>query len=217
MKKSQPALGDHNPGGRRRLPRFRRGLAASCFNVQSDACGSHQVRPSSAPNHASSSSTTGTLATPPLRAIEAASCGNDTAFDNDADYRLFVEATVGLPPEDTWKAKSISPGQADQVPTAGPGHYRRTLAPSFDRDDQRTGNVSRLPANTATARPHQLQRAARATNLEFWDEGGVDTPPDELPSYADSQAEVERLKRLEASRRAQELQSQWRMSSMTRD
>ena len=160
----------------------------------------------------------------------------DAAFADEEEFRLFVQATVGLGPEQQPREQLAEPS-SHLVP-----------APLFERS--RTEPAFQLPArhipdaalvspieNTPTTR-HAFQHLAQMPvsplpaqserlpmiDLDDWLSRSAraagstgDVSPieesfgfdDELPDYAESQAQAQAGQRAEAARRAQELQRRW--------
>jgi hypothetical protein len=157
------------------------------------------------------------------------------SFSDASQFSLFVQATTGLP-EDSDPFSPTGPPQLqgslfarrsgnDTIPLP----FQNASAAASSDADWRTGWQSfeppafagHAPASSLTQPlPHeQSQRtpdmAAINRELEILgldDENGLD---DELPNYAQSQAETHARRRAEASARAMELEARWR-STRTR-
>ncbi len=157
------------------------------------------------------------------------------AFTDASQFHLFAEATTGLPDADT---DSLSPNAQPQL--LGSLFARRTQNDTIPLPLQRN-TVSRAQSpphrgwqslepppftprsvsapGTALPRLESTQRweppaHMAAVNLELEMLGLDDErpPDDELPDYAQSQAEMNEKKRVEASARARELEERWRGS-----
>ncbi|OTA24313.1 hypothetical protein BTJ68_11488 [Hortaea werneckii EXF-2000] len=173
----------------------------------------------------------------------------DDAFRNESDFRLFVEATAGLEPEQPPKPKPdslhypsdtsphhygpsqpydiVSPtvetpttlhalqGIAQMPKSASPPHRRRPLeTPPLDPIAFDLSLHSGVP-------PSRSLRPPTDSSSTF---GGVGESPlssdedEELPDYAASQAQAQAqaAQRVEAARRAQELQRRWQEGAKRR-
>lgn len=162
----------------------------------------------------------------------------EEAFDDEAEFRLFVEATSGLSPEQAYRHSSSS------------GSSRRQARSNQDDSDydeeqpeehivspleetpttlaalrhlahfpQGAVNASLLPSHSQR---HRLETSA--SGLDLWlnpqsrsvrqQREIVDVSPieEELPDYASSQAQAQAQSRAAAARRADELQIRWRQT-----
>jgi hypothetical protein len=146
------------------------------------------------------------------------------ALADAAQYRLFVEATSGLPPGFLDMQSPQSP------PPATPSIFVRTntqaprpapiSTPVWDLSSPHGQSFSRAqpphypPQQQQTSGSHgyssQSQRLADELERLSGDEDNHDD--DELPDYEQSQAEMNEARRKEAARRAAELESSWRSS-----
>ena len=154
------------------------------------------------------------------------------AFTDVSQFHLFAEAMTGLPDD----SDPLSPTGPPQL--AGSLFARRTQndtiplplqytmappAPSSRRTDWQNFEPPLMSSRSVSAptssfpRPeptHQWQPPAHmaSINLELEMLGLEDEhpPDDELPDYAQSQAEMNAKKRVEASARARELEMRWR-------
>ncbi|KAF2817074.1 uncharacterized protein BDZ99DRAFT_8417 [Mytilinidion resinicola] len=143
------------------------------------------------------------------------------ALADAAQYRLFVEATSGLPPGFLDMQSPLSP------PGATPSLFIRTSqtlnpapvsAPVLDLSSPHSQPHSysraqpQYPAQHQTSGSYgyssQSQRIADELERLSGDEDNHDD--DELPNYAQSQAEMHESRRAEAARRAAELERSWR-------
>lgn len=173
---------------------------------------------------------------------------NDAAFNNEHEFRLFVEATAGLGPipsvDDHIFASSLSGSQPvdieasrreDTHPVVSPiaetpntvqalQHLAQmpqsTLDPQANRPNlQRFGSdfddwLQAPPAQPRLAQQHSMPQMSAHALLGGWQDIEDATTPieDELPDYAASQAQAQAAQRVEATRRAQELQRRWQQS-----
>ncbi|KAI7183729.1 hypothetical protein KC363_g8072 [Hortaea werneckii] len=170
----------------------------------------------------------------------------DDAFRNESDFRLFVEATAGLEPEQPPK------------PKPAPLHYPSSTSPHQYSSPYPYDIVSPVAETPTTLRalqgiaqmpksvspPFQQQREASAIDPIAFDlslhsavppSSGFRPPPGssstfagardsplssdedvELPDYAASQAQAQAAQRVEAARRAQELQRRWQEGAKRR-
>ncbi|GAB1743071.1 hypothetical protein NU219Hw_g8764t1 [Hortaea werneckii] len=174
----------------------------------------------------------------------------DDAFRNESDFRLFVEATAGLEPEQPPKSKPAS------------SHYPSDTFPHHDRSSQpydinspiaetpstlrALQGIAQMPKSASPPRRHYRQHETSPRDPIIFDLslhsavppssrlrpplesssttfGGAGNSPlssdeddDELPDYAASQAQAQAAQRVEAARRAQELQRRWEESAKHR-
>jgi hypothetical protein len=223
----------------------------------------------------------------------------EAAFADEKEFRLFVEATVGLGPEQAfrnsphspsspsrrWRSTSdelnsrqhrrytteqtlspsegtLSPSTAralqglSHIPDLYPSAERRgtmtafqevpIMPESLERPPARRGTLSayqevpqmfepsRQPLTHSQSARRPLQTSSSGLDLWLSSQGGAppttadlspidmeeedELPPgdDELPDYASSQAQVQAAQRVEATRRAQELQRRWQASGGAR-
>jgi hypothetical protein len=126
-------------------------------------------------------------------------------FDDASQFHLFVEATSGLP-EDAGISPASPPGAAPTlfsrpsaaVPQPVPHSYYQHPPPQFQ-----------APQYGAPAPPQPRTSSQYfAAELEQL-EGDEEMPDEELPDYAQSQAEMNARRRIEAARRAAELERSW--------
>ncbi|EMD00593.1 hypothetical protein BAUCODRAFT_20665 [Baudoinia panamericana UAMH 10762] len=169
------------------------------------------------------------------RRMHSASGVTDAAFQDERDFRLFVEATSGLGPIDTFRASHSSSSGSSRPRTrnshgSGNGNSHSTsqqqVSPIADTPTtmQAYQHLAQMPQATLPSQQHLQPSEARS---ESWRRGSPspavspleeDYPDDddELPDYAASQAQAHAAQRVEASRRAQELQRRWQESRGTR-
>ncbi|KAK0274621.1 hypothetical protein LTR35_007960 [Friedmanniomyces endolithicus] len=171
------------------------------------------------------------------RRMHSASGVTDAAFADEEEFRLFVDATAGLGPEQAFRNASSPICTRDR-------HSRSTTHPSAPQQagspDEQTPTtlhaLRQLAAMPLASTQHSRQRLqTSASGLDLWlqppsrpmsagavshsddeddDNNDDEMPPDdELPDYAQSQAQAQALQRAEAARRAQELQRRWHESS----
>lgn len=164
----------------------------------------------------------------------------DTTFTNDGEFHLFAEATVGLGPEQVFRHSPSSSDLSENMDTNIRGHavlppiaHQQLTSPIQETPTtvfalQQLAQLPQASPNPQCQRPGFSQRAyshrsdASTTNVvDSWlhslsddydedvDAGLVE---EELPDYAASQAQAEMAQRLEATRRAQELQWRWQQS-----
>ncbi|RMY18300.1 hypothetical protein D0867_05428 [Hortaea werneckii] len=181
------------------------------------------------------------------RRLHSDSGVQDDAFRNESDFRLFVEATAGLEPEQPPKSKPDS------------SHYpSHTFSPPQDRFSQphdivspvaetpttlhALQGVAQMPKSVSPPRRHRQRETSPRDPIAFdlslhsavpvssrvrpltpgssssttFGGAGGDSPfssdeddDEELPDYAASQAQAQASQRVEAARRAQELQRRW--------
>ncbi|KAK5173853.1 uncharacterized protein LTR77_002534 [Saxophila tyrrhenica] len=169
----------------------------------------------------------------------------DAAFADEAEYRLFVEATAGLGPDLSFRpydptsspdsTQMVSPllisprrTQSDRVPTLNTTSPGNLVSPLSETPTTRFAlqqlaqmpHGSLEPLQTAhpavdmwlqppSAEPEDADDLSQIEHLGLDD--GLDFD-DELPGYAESQAQAQQHQRAEAARRAQELQRRWQLS-----
>ncbi|KAK3620769.1 hypothetical protein LTR56_023181 [Elasticomyces elasticus] len=150
------------------------------------------------------------------RQRHSASGMTDAAFQDKEDSRLFAAATAGLEPEGAFRqaASPIRSQQAtspeEQTPTTVRAFQHLACMPTAFTSQFRSG----LQASAGELDPW-LQSPSRSmfVDVDSDDELLLD---DELPDYAQSQAQAQQHQRVEAARRAQELQRRWRASGGSR-
>ena len=171
----------------------------------------------------------------------------DAAFNNEHEFRLFVEATAGLGPiasiDDQMFVSNLSGSQPVDIRAS-----HREEAPPFVSPIAETPNtvqalqhLAQMPQGTHDTQPVRPELQRFGSNFDDW----LESPPaqprlaqqhsmpqmsahapfgnwqdiadslpieDELPDYAASQAQAQAAQRVEATRRAQELQRRWQES-----
>jgi hypothetical protein len=175
---------------------------------------------------------------------------SDAAFNDEHEFRLFVEATAGLGPVlslDRRESSSESPNDhaqdvcngsqstisptavtpttlqalqhLAQMPQSTPPRTPSPLPPQHQRPHlQRFGSDFDSWLQTPHSQPRLTQHLSmphmsNLAPLENWhDVPDVSPIEDELPDYASSQAQAQAAQRVEATRRAQELQRRWQES-----
>ena len=172
---------------------------------------------------------------------------SDAAFNDEHEFRLFVEATAGLGPiasiDDHMFGPNLSGSQPVDIraprregtwPTTSPiaetpntiqalQHLAQmpqsTPEPQPSRPHlQRFGSnfddwLQTQPAQPRLAQQHSMPQMSAHAPLGGWQDIADSLPiEDELPDYAASQAQAQAAQRVEATRRAQELQRRWQMS-----
>lgn len=138
---------------------------------------------------------------------------DEPAFRGNADYQLFVEATFGLSPERPSRSRSPSSASSEAEQ-----HFEQALG--FGEPDEgtlcpedsvtyRASSYSspRFTFDIDNSRSQRARGSAESSRAEPFVESSLD---EELPNYAQSQAQMEQRMRMEAVRRAQELQRRWR-------
>lgn len=173
---------------------------------------------------------------------------NDAAFNDEHEFRLFVEATAGLgpipsiddhdfyyePPRSQPMEIRVS-HRAEPRPITSPiaetpttlqalQHLaqmpRSTPSPQSERPPlSRFGTdledwLHSPPSHARLAQQHSMPHMSASAQPENWHDIPDDDDPieDELPDYAASQAQAQAAQRIEATRRAQELQRRWQAS-----
>ena len=195
------------------------------------------------------------------RRMHSDSGAQDGAFADEVEFRLFVDATAGLGPEQafrptihpptrhtvrrnhSWEANNdqISPisspearvSPLEETPTTLRALQHLAQMPQASQEPRRSPTLrafqqlAQLPqasnefprqrTHTPASGVHLwLASSHDPTGLENGNfENGEDLPDDELPDYASSQAQAQNSQRIEAARRAQELQRRWQSSYST--
>jgi hypothetical protein len=157
-------------------------------------------------------------------------------FADASQFHLFVEATTGLPDEsDPWSpngpnrlqsslfarrsSRGSIPVPPQYIPAPIPDRTRQTASwQSFEPPLTSSRSVSVPPSTILpqdASRPHHANPTPHmnAINAELEMLGLEDDhsrDDDELPDYAQSQAEMNAIKRAEAAARARDLEARWR-------
>ena len=130
-------------------------------------------------------------------------------FDDASQFHLFVEATSGLP--DDAGIRPASPLSATPTlftrpttaaPQPAPQSYYQHPPPQFQTPQY---DALAPPLAQPLLRTSSQRFAAELEQLE----GDEEMPDEELPNYAQSQAEMNARRRIEAARRAAELERSW--------
>ena len=175
---------------------------------------------------------------------------SDAAFNDEHEFRLFVEATAGLGPvlsldrresssepagdyaQDTYTGlqSNVSPtavtpttlqalqhlaqmpqSTPPRTPSPPPSHQQRPHLQRFGSDFDSW--LQAPPSQPRLTQHLSMPHMANLTPLEHWQDVPDMSPiEDELPDYASSQAQAQAAQRIEATRRAQELQRRWQES-----
>ncbi|KAK4541419.1 hypothetical protein LTR36_008020 [Oleoguttula mirabilis] len=157
----------------------------------------------------------------------------DAAFADEQEFRLFVEATAGLGPEQAFRDSHSHPSSSSfpQQRSWNTGHSASPASPSGELVSPLEGTPTTLRALRHLAQMPQasseslrqrlhispsgldpwLQPPRRMSSSAISPVDPVDDLPsdDEPPDYASSQAQAQAGQRVEAARRAQELQRRW--------
>ena len=189
------------------------------------------------------------------RRMHSASGVQDGAFADEMEFRLFVDATAGLGPEQAYRNLTYPPSHEpvrrprtwdderhhsnpvspledlvsplEETPTTLRALQHLAQMPQASHTPQRSPTLrafqqlAQLP-QAASEYPRQRTRTpasgvalwlasshdpSRLEHIDF--DGEEDLPDEELPDYASSQAQAQASHRVEAARRAQELQQRW--------
>lgn len=205
------------------------------WSQSSTSGGRHQVQYSADAPSPSATTTAGPYAhRPGSRRVKSTSNIAEATLAGEDDFHLFAQATAGLGAEQGSRSADTSLGSQQPHRTSLNTYYEST-PPSTDHllsPEQATPTTVRAiqqlaglptvtyPYEQQSARPqrpatHRLE--ATASNFDLWlqlpdaMEPG-DSADDELPDYAASQAQAQIAQRVEATRRAQELQRRWQQS-----
>ncbi|KAH0285728.1 hypothetical protein KCU71_g16079, partial [Aureobasidium melanogenum] len=158
---------------------------------------------------------------------------SENDFSNDLDLTLFAAATSGFTPDSpVHRSFGNMPSWRDQQQEPRPEHSQSQQRPPYTRAyTSYTNNVFARNPIPSHSTPHLPIRQPQPRSPVFvrqapdvWQErlevepyawqaqDYSDEPPpaDELPDYEQSQAEMQNKNRVEAKRRAEELQRRWR-------
>lgn len=174
---------------------------------------------------------------------------NDAAFDDEHEFRLFVEATAGLGPipniddQDFYSEPPRS--QPMEIRVSHRAEPRPITSPIAETPTtlQALQHLAQMPRSTPSPQSERPPSSRFGTDFEDWlhsppsqtqarlaqqhsmphisvhaapeswhDVPDTDPIEDELPDYAASQAQAQAAQRIEATRRAQELQRRWQAS-----
>lgn len=150
-------------------------------------------------------------------------------FGDTTDFHLFAEATAGLPggfdplsPTETPRLQGslfARGSQNDRIPLLPrdtPTQFVPVPIPNYDWIPQHsTSALPRRDSYDMNSPPSPLRPDLNIINLELERLGLPESEhpaDDELPDYAQSQAEMAAQKRKEASARARELESRWNLA-----
>lgn len=164
----------------------------------------------------------------------------DAAFADEHEFRLFVEATAGLGPEQAFRSLHPHPSSRFVECQRSQNHDRsgdctspteELVSPLEETPTtlRALQHLAQMPQ--ASSEPPRRRLQAAASGLDLWLQpptatSTTDVSPvepvddhsmyDELPDYASSQAQAQAGQRVEAARRAQELQRRWHQSGGAR-
>lgn len=172
---------------------------------------------------------------------------NDAAFNDEHEFRLFVEATAGLGPiasiDDQMFVSNLSGSQPVDIRPSYREEAHTFVSPIAETPNtvQALQHLAQMPQGTYDTQPTRPDLQRFGSNFDNW----LQSPPapprltqqhsmpqmsahaplgswqdiadslpieDELPDYAASQAQAQAAQRVEATRRAQELQRRWQQS-----
>lgn len=158
---------------------------------------------------------------------------SENEFSSDMDLTLFVAATSGFTPDSpVHRSFAAAPSWRDQQVQLRPEYPQPQQRPQYAR--AHSSYTSTTPAQHAAPsystpdlpirQPQPRSPAFSRQGPNVWQErletepyawqahdyGDEPPPADELPDYEQSQAEMQNKNRLEAKRRAEELQRRWR-------
>lgn len=171
------------------------------------------------------------------RRIHSATGVTDAAFADEHEFRLFVEATSSLTlhPQPELPAHSSQrrrPGYDDPPPLTRPVTTGDIGSPVQETPTTMYAlrQLAQLPQTSHQWPGQRMQTSASGGDLWLQPPavsmlahseailGDVDQEDfdDELPDYAESQAQAQAHQRVEAARRAQELQQRWQQSGARR-
>lgn len=154
---------------------------------------------------------------------------DDTSFVDASEFHLFVQATAGLQEEDTFVYPRSDPNlsssqERQRIPPQRPSHDEISTDLNSPVDEASMticalrhlaqmpdGSPDLFQSLTVPSQPSQpptLVAPISPEELEDFD--------DELPDYEESQAQAWSHRRVEAARRAQELQRRWQQTGARR-
>jgi len=158
---------------------------------------------------------------------------SENEFSSDMDLTLFVAATSGFTPDSpVHRSFAAAPSWRDQQVQLRPEYPQPQQRPQYARahSSYASTTIAQHPVPSHST-PHLPIRQPQPRSPAFsrqgpnvWQErletepyawqahdyGDEPPPADELPDYEQSQAEMQNKNRLEAKRRAEELQRRWR-------
>lgn len=167
-------------------------------------------------------------------AVGSRSCqrgaADNTDFADAEEFHLFVQATTGLALDDTLGDSDLDRSHDSQQHE----YYGTRNLVSWDRNDSpivphveeasdtliAVRHLAQTPSfppgadPTFDLQPNHFEYESSVSDVDPVDV--VDVISDELPNYQESQAQAHEHRRVEATRRAQELQARWRQSGARR-
>lgn len=179
---------------------------------------------------------------PPLsrRRVRSAVNVADTTFTDEEEFSLFVQATAGIMPEQTYTQSGVATTSSrnlqglhndashlhcpdsEQLVSAlqDTPTTMRALQQLAQLPQGSLGSGQRGVDLPQTSTPIRRANEAAMAGVDLWieppsptfDEDDVSLIDDELPDYASSQQQAHAAQRAEAARRARELQLRWRQS-----
>jgi hypothetical protein len=155
----------------------------------------------------SASSAPGAMQSP---ITSASSYRRESEAMDPSEFALFVEATSSLNINATSSSSSLW-SRAPTRPSVTPNRLAAPLPP-LPRSHSSPAPHTRFPSR----QPSRAQLLADAITGWDGDESSQGSQEDELPDYAQSQAEAHARQRREAARRAQELDLMWSNSRRRR-
>ncbi|KAM3415956.1 hypothetical protein BST61_g9446 [Cercospora zeina] len=153
----------------------------------------------------------------------------EAPFTDEEEFHLFVQATAGLGPACPMRASPIVTAneedrrrhtmhsQPDPTQLASPAQQTPTTLLALQHLAQMPQQAFTLPRRPADQRPAVQPIHASDGGLNLWaepgrrdaNEGDVSPVEEELPGYAESQAQAHAAQATAARRRAQELARRW--------
>lgn len=153
----------------------------------------------------------------------------EAPFTDEEEFHLFVQATAGLGPASPMRASPIVAAneedrrrhtmhsQPDPSQLVSPVQQTPTTMLALQHMAQMPQQAFTLPRRPADQRPAVQPIHASDGGLNLWaepgrrdaSEGDVSPVEEELPGYAESQAQAQAVQATEARRRAQELARRW--------
>ena len=164
--------------------------------------------------------------------------GDDHGFTDEEEFHLFVQATAGLGPDTAFRhPHPFSPTETtrwreeNHIPVLNrPATTGDIVSPLGETPSTMYAyqQLPQMPERHQHSLPRRERFETSTPGLDLW----LNNPPaavteleeispieefdDELPDYAQSQAQAQAHQRAEAARRAQELQRRWQMSGSRR-
>lgn len=175
---------------------------------------------------------------PPVTGRRRGQSTADHDFDDVEDFHLFAQATAGLGPDVAFRhSHPMSPTETsrwrseNQMPTLNRSATTSNLVSPLGETPTTMyalQQIPQMPERHQFNLPRRERDETFTPGLDMWlnnpqhasveieEVSPIDEFDDELPDYAESQAQAQAHQRAEAARRAQELQRRWQLSGSRR-